>query len=62
MTRKDILNSATITAAKNMRIENKVGSLEPGKYADLLILSANPMDDLSNLKQAEQIMKVGAFI
>ena len=62
MTRKDILNSATITAAKNMRIENKVGSLEPGKYADLLILSANPMDDLSNLKQAEQIMKGGAFI
>ena len=62
MTRKDILNSATITAAKNMRIENKVGSLEPGKYADLLILSANPMDDLSKLKQAEQIMKVGAFI
>lgn len=62
MTRKDILNSATITAAKNMRIENKVGSLEPGKYADLLILSANPMDDLSNLKQEEQIMKGGAFI
>lgn len=62
MSRGDILNSATITAAENLRMQDKIGSITPGKLADLLVLSGNPMDDLANLTQAELILKGGVTV
>lgn len=62
MSRADILNSATIIAAENLRMQDKVGSLDPGKFADLLVLHGNPMEDLANLEHAELILKGGAAI
>lgn len=62
MSRADILHSATMAAAENLRMQRQVGSLEPGKYADLLVLRNNPMDDLAHLTCAETIWKAGAAI
>ena len=55
----DLIVSATLTAARVAGIEKDYGSLEAGKYADFLILSANPLDDIANLQQIDAIVKHG---
>lgn len=55
----DALRTATIIAAETMGIENKTGSLEKGKDADIVVLSANPIDNISNLRKIEQVIKKG---
>ena len=50
----DAIQSATYRAAKVNKIEDKLGSIEIGKDADLIIVEGNPdknIDDLSNVKQ-----------
>ena len=41
----DALRAVTIDAAWQVFQEENRGSLEPGKYADLVVLSGNPLDD-----------------
>lgn len=38
------------------------GTLEPGKRADLVLLSANPLDDIKNLRQVSTVMKDGVVV
>jgi len=51
--RETALRGYTIEAARAMHRENQVGSIEPGKLADLVVVSEDPMavavDDLPNL-------------
>ena len=44
------LRAVTIDAAWQVFMEDEVGSLEPGKYADLVELSGNPLDDPMNMR------------
>ena len=37
----------------------QIGSLEPGKYADLLIVSKDPLADIRNARAIAQVMKNG---
>ncbi len=39
-----------------------MGSLQEGNFADLLILEANPLEDIANTKKIERVMKGGRFI
>jgi predicted amidohydrolase YtcJ len=41
----DALRAVTIDAAWQVFLDDDLGSLEPGKYADLVVLSGNPLDD-----------------
>lgn len=43
----DILRAATLNGARFMRLEQQYGSVAVGKQADLLLLSANPLQDIS---------------
>jgi imidazolonepropionase-like amidohydrolase len=45
---EDVLRAATIGNAEKLGFQNEVGSLEPGKIADLLVLNENPLDDIIN--------------
>lgn len=45
------LKAVTIDSARQMFLEDSVGSIEPGKLADLVILSANPLDDPEGIDQ-----------
>ena len=47
------LRAMTIDAAWQMRLEDSVGSIEPGKKADLVILSDDPLDPATNLREIE---------
>lgn len=55
----DVLQTGTINAAKVLRVENDLGSIEKGKLADILILDANPTEDMKNLMQTDRVMVNG---
>lgn len=49
----DALRAVTIDAAWQVFQEDNRGSLEPGKYADLIVLSGNPLDDPMSMRELE---------
>jgi imidazolonepropionase-like amidohydrolase len=55
LTPMQVLVSATGGAARVMRIDDAVGTLRPGRYADLLVLAANPLSDIKNTRTLEQV-------
>lgn len=52
-TSQQVLRSATTTAAELLRQEGGLGIVAPGAFADLLVLDANPLDDVSLLGDAD---------
>lgn len=58
MDKMEAVKTATSNAARCLNIEDKVGSLEEGKQADILILNENPLDDISLIKKEENVMSV----
>jgi imidazolonepropionase-like amidohydrolase/Tol biopolymer transport system component len=54
-----VLKAATIDGADSIGFAKELGSLEPGKLADLLVLDANPLDDIKNTARIAQVMKNG---
>jgi imidazolonepropionase-like amidohydrolase len=65
MTPIEILRSATTVAAEIIRMEGKLGIVEPGAYADLIVVDGNPLKDFGLFQdQGEHlsvIMKEGRF-
>ena len=59
MPRHDVLRVATIFGAEAIGLGKYVGSLEPGKFADLQVLDANPLDDIRNTNTIRYVMKNG---
>ncbi len=55
MTPLEVLVSATRNAAACMSLDGKVGTLAPGKAADFLVLSKNPLEDVRNLRAIEDV-------
>jgi imidazolonepropionase-like amidohydrolase len=53
------LKAGTIRAAECCRIEQRTGSLESGKAADLITLDGNPLEDIDAVTRARLIMKDG---
>ncbi|MEE8349827.1 MAG: amidohydrolase family protein [Acidobacteriota bacterium] len=44
------------------RGNQRVGSLQDGNFADLVVLEADPLEDIANTKKIERVMKAGKFI
>lgn len=61
MTPLEAIRTATFTAAEAMGMQDDIGSLEPGKLADLMVLDRNPLEDLKNTNSIRYVMKAGTL-
>lgn len=59
MSTHDTLRVATIFGAEAIGLSQDVGSLEPGKLADLIIMDKNPLSDIRNTDSIRMVMKNG---
>ena len=61
LTPMQILRCTTTTAARTFggATGAKLGAIEPGNFADLVILNANPLDDIAHASQIESVIKGG---
>jgi imidazolonepropionase-like amidohydrolase len=58
----DVLKMTTSNAASAMNKQSEFGTIEEGKRADLLLLDANPLRDLKNLKKKSGMMIRGIWL
>jgi Tol biopolymer transport system component len=59
MTPMEVLRCATVNGSKIIGRPEDIGSLEPGKLADLIVLDKNPLDDIHNSNTVHWVMKNG---
>jgi imidazolonepropionase-like amidohydrolase len=59
LTPMQALVSATGDAARCAKLTGKVGTLEPGAWADFLVLAKNPLDDIRNTRSLESVWIAG---
>jgi len=59
MTPAQALRSATVSGAELVDMKNQFGSVEAGKFADLVAVSGNPVKDVSVLEEVSFVMKEG---
>lgn len=58
----DALRAATITPATVLRIADSVGTIAPGKVADLVLLAANPLADIRNARRITGVFRAGRWL
>jgi Tol biopolymer transport system component/imidazolonepropionase-like amidohydrolase len=59
MTPMEVLRVSTIVGAESIGFERDMGSIEAGKLADLVVLDANPLDDIRNTNRIRYVIKNG---
>jgi imidazolonepropionase-like amidohydrolase len=59
LTPMQALVAATGTAARALRISDQTGTLEAGRWSDLVILGGNPLDDIANTRKIESVWIAG---
>ena len=57
----EAIQAATLVPARMMGLDQKQGTVEAGKAADLIVLKANPLDDIHNLRTVEQVVTGGTL-
>lgn len=58
----DVIVAATRTGAEICLMDEKIGTIEPGKYADFIALSDNPVEDIDAMSKVEYVFKEGKAI
>ena len=59
LTPMQAIRAGTINGARVLGVDKKCGTLEPGKSADFLILSANPLTKITNTRAIEAVWLAG---
>jgi imidazolonepropionase-like amidohydrolase len=55
----EAIQAATLVPARAMKIAGEVGTIETGKRADLIILNANPLENISNIRTVKTVISGG---
>lgn len=58
----EVIRAATVNAAELLGWEDRVGAIEPGKYADLIGVEGDPVADIGVLRKVAFVMKGGAIV
>jgi imidazolonepropionase-like amidohydrolase len=58
----DVIRSITTNAAEMLGWQDRIGSIEPGKFADLVGVAGDPVADISELERVQFVMKEGKVI
>jgi imidazolonepropionase-like amidohydrolase len=58
----EALQTATINPAKFLGMEDRLGTVETGKLADLLLLDANPLEDITNTQRIAAVIVNGRYL
>ncbi|HEY1339689.1 MAG TPA: amidohydrolase family protein [Bryobacteraceae bacterium] len=59
LTPMQALVAATSTGARCLRASDQFGTIEPGKWADLMVLDGNPLDDIRNTRKIDSVWIAG---
>ncbi len=54
-----VLQDATLNAARIMKLDHDLGSIEPGKLADLTLVNGDPIDNISDVRKTALVVKNG---
>ena len=57
-----IIKSATIENARFFKIDHRLGSVEEGKQADLLLIDGNPISDINDMRNIKKVMLNGKWV
>jgi imidazolonepropionase-like amidohydrolase len=62
MTPLEALQAATINGAELLSLDKELGAIEPGKFADLVAVPSNPLDDITVMERVAWVMKSGIVV
>ena len=62
MTPLQALQAATINGATLLSLDKDMGTIEPGKYADLVAVSGDPLTDITIMEHVAWVMKGGSVV
>jgi imidazolonepropionase-like amidohydrolase len=57
----EVIEIATNNGATALGIDERVGTIQPEKQADMIVLSANPVENISHSKEIEAVLVDGRF-
>jgi imidazolonepropionase-like amidohydrolase len=58
----DIIRAVTTNAAEMLGWQDRVGGVEPGKFADLVAVAGDPIADITELERVRFVMKNGQVV
>ena len=62
MSPSQAIQSATTVAAEMMGWQDRIGSIEKAKFADIIAVSGDPLKDITELQRVKFVMKGGQVI
>jgi imidazolonepropionase-like amidohydrolase len=58
----DVIRAITVNAAEVLGWQDRIGAVEPGKFADLVAVSGDPIADITELAGVRFVMKDGQVV
>jgi imidazolonepropionase-like amidohydrolase len=58
----EAITAGSLNAARVLRAEKEIGTVEEGKLADLIILDANPLEDIRNTRKIWKVIQGGKVV
>jgi len=59
MTPKQAIRAATVSGAELLKMQDEIGTVEAGKFADIVALQGDPLADIGALQKIDFVMKGG---